>query len=119
MEEADGAVIRKMKIRNTLYREKSSVNDVRKEICRELLDHPLYSGKIVIKAVPSSVQNPMALVDLQFFLDLEPKFPQTESSITGGAEMGVSKGFEVRCVRARACNLAGETPALEGWPATG
>jgi len=29
------------------------------------------------------------------------------------------KGFEVRCVRARACNLVCETPALEGWPATG
>jgi hypothetical protein len=29
------------------------------------------------------------------------------------------RGIEACCVRARACNLVCETPALEGWPATG
>lgn len=72
LDEAEGAVFREMTIRDILYREKVSVNHVSREICRELLDHPAYVGKIVIKAVPSSVQNPMAPIDLQFFLDLEP-----------------------------------------------
>jgi hypothetical protein len=59
---------------------------VSKEISRELLDHPVYSGKIIIKAVPSSVQNPMAPVDLQFFLDLEPI---SGSSIKGDEEIRI------------------------------
>lgn len=80
LEEAEGAIFREMKIRDTLYKEKISVNSVSKEICRELLDHPIYSGRIIIKAVPCSVQNPMAPVDLQFFLELEPKFSQTDLS---------------------------------------
>ena len=78
LEEAEGAIFREMKIQDILYKEKISVNSVSKEICRDLLDHPTYSGRIIIKAVPSSVQNPMAPVNLQFFLELESKLSHTD-----------------------------------------
>lgn len=81
LEETEGAVFREMKIRDTLYKEKISVNSVSKEICRELFNHPTYSGRIIIKAVPCSVQNPMAPVDLQFFVELESKISQADRSV--------------------------------------
>ena len=40
------------------------------------MDHPAFSGKIVIKVVPTSVQNPMAPIDLQYFVELDLKWKE-------------------------------------------
>src|SRR6185369_6198410 len=76
LEESETTALRQVKIRNTIFKEKLTIDSVHGEIRHELLDHPAYSGTITIKVVPTSVQNPMAPVELQFFLDLVPRFPQ-------------------------------------------
>ena len=68
---AEYEFLREIHVFDTCYKEKISVNSVAKEICLEIVDHPVCFGKIVIKVVPTSVQNPMAPVDLQYFLELE------------------------------------------------
>lgn len=65
------SIIREVTVRGVPYRERIRLSNKERKIHRELIDHPACSGKIIVKAVPSSVQNPMAPVDLQFFLELE------------------------------------------------
>ena len=66
-------IVRKVTVRGTPYRERILVSKKEREVRRELIDHPACTGRIVVKAVPISAQNPMAPVDLQFFLKLEFK----------------------------------------------
>jgi hypothetical protein len=67
------SIVRKITMRSMTYREKILVSKKEREIRYELIDHPACTGKIIVKTVPLSVQNPMAPVDLQFFLELEFK----------------------------------------------
>ena len=70
--EFECSMIREVSVLGIPYRERILISK-KKEIRRELIDHPLCTGKIIAKVVPISVQNPMAPVDLQFFLELEFK----------------------------------------------
>lgn len=67
----ESSIIREVTVRGVPYRERIRISNKERKIHRELIDHPACSGKIIVKAVPCSVQNPMAPVDLQFFLELK------------------------------------------------
>lgn len=69
----EGAIIMEITVRGIPYREKLLISKENREIRHELIDHPAYGGRIIVRATPTSVQNPMAPVELQFFLELEPK----------------------------------------------
>ncbi len=85
----EDGIIREIKVRGTTYRERISVSRERREIRRELIDHPACGGRITVMAVPSSVQNPMAPTDLQFFLKLEAKLSRAEGMAKWEDEMTV------------------------------
>jgi hypothetical protein len=61
-------------------------------IVSELLEHPLYTGTIVIRAVPAAVQNPMAPLYLEVDVRLERKsfhvqgFVKTEDEMVADIE---------------------------------
>ncbi len=67
----ESSIIREVTVRSVPYRERIRISNKERKIYRELIDHPTCSGKIIVEVVPISVQNPMAPVDLQFFLELE------------------------------------------------
>ncbi len=67
----ESSIIREVTVRSVPYRERIRISNRERKIHRELIDHPTCSGKIIVAAVPISVQNPMTPVDLQFFLELE------------------------------------------------
>ncbi|GLI38814.1 hypothetical protein KI811_05850 [Geobacter hydrogenophilus] len=67
----ESSIIREVTVRSVPYRERIRISNRERKIHRELIDHPTCCGKIIVAAVPISVQNPMTPVDLQFFLELE------------------------------------------------
>lgn len=73
----ESAVVREVSVRGVRYREKILISRGDREIRRELIDHPASDGKIAIKVVPHSTQNPMAPVDLQFQPMLAPSASRT------------------------------------------
>ncbi len=68
----ESAVLREVTVRGVPYREKILISRANREIRRDLIGHPASEGRIIIRAVPLSTQNPMAPVDLQFAPVLTP-----------------------------------------------
>jgi hypothetical protein len=69
---ADG-LIREMKIQDTVIRERIVPDKKNNTIYTEVLEHPVYTGDIMIRLAPASVQNPMAPLTLEYHLKLEVK----------------------------------------------
>lgn len=61
-------------------------NDLR--IIQQLLEHPIYEGRIITRVVPTSVQNPMAPVVLQVETELERPSFKVDHTIQTDAEFG-------------------------------
>ncbi len=68
----ESAVLREVAVRGVSYREKILISRVNLEIRRELIRHSDCEGRIVARAAPLAVQNPMTPVDLQFVPELTP-----------------------------------------------
>ena len=101
----EGGIIREIKMRGTVYRERILVSKEQREIRRELIDNPACSVKIIVKTVPISTQNPMAPVDLQFFLELESKPLRAEGMTKWEEEMTADIKEEQRRLKERAEEL--------------
>ncbi len=56
---------RELSLDGKMVREKVLLEKSEGRIVRELLEHPIYSGRFITRMVPTSVQNPMAPVVLQ------------------------------------------------------
>lgn len=101
----EGGIIREIKVRGIVYKERILVSKKQREIHRELIDHPACSGKLTVKAVPISAQNPMAPVDLQFLLELEPKHSDTKEMVKREEEMTAGIREEQKRLKERAEEL--------------
>ncbi len=101
----EGGIIRAIKVRGTVYKERILVSKKQRKIRRELIDHPACSGKITVKAVPTSAQNPMAPVDLQFLLELAPKYSNAKDMVKWKEEMTVDIREELRRLKEKAEDL--------------
>lgn len=82
-------LVREVRKHGATIREGISIHEQKNEfmLTSELMEHPLYHGKIVTKIVPSSVQNPMSPLDLQVSLELERKSFKVEGMLQGEEEM--------------------------------
>lgn len=69
---ADG-LIREMKIDSTIIRERLIPDRKNNSLYNEVLEHPVYTGDITVRLVPTSVQNPMSPLTLEYHLKLEVK----------------------------------------------
>lgn len=102
----ENGVVRKIKARGTMYKERILVSKKQMEIRRELIDHPTCHVNITVKAVPISTQNPMAPVNLQFFLELGSKSLNSEEKTTCEDEMTADISEEQRRLKEKAEELA-------------
>ncbi|SNB46695.1 hypothetical protein [Geobacter sp. DSM 9736] len=78
-------VIREVRKDGSTIREGISVAERKNEflLTNELLEHPLYSGRILTRIVPTSVQNPMSPISLEVTLELERKDFKVEGMLPG------------------------------------
>lgn len=76
----ESEIVRKITVRGISCRERFLVSKKYKDIRRELVDHPVFSGRITIKVAPYSIQNLMAPVELQFFCGVGIKISRCQRS---------------------------------------
>jgi hypothetical protein len=73
IEKSVDGLIREMKIDNTIVRERLIPDKKNNTLYNEVLEHPVYTGDITIRLAPTSVQNPMSPLTLEYHLKLEVK----------------------------------------------
>ena len=74
-------VLREIRGEGMLIKEKVVIDKPHGEIHFFLLEHPLFSGRVVNRVIPTSVQNPVAPQTLSIEVDWTPKDEQAEKLI--------------------------------------
>jgi uncharacterized protein (DUF302 family) len=77
-------VLREIKCEGMLIKEKVVIDKVHGEIHFFLLEHPLFTGRVVNRVVPSAVQSPVAPQLLTIEVDWAPKDEEAERLIQSG-----------------------------------
>ncbi|MCM0081569.1 DUF1857 family protein [Geomonas sp. Red32] len=77
-------LLREIKGEGMLIKEKVVIDRGHGEIHYFLLEHPLFSGKVVNRVVPSSVQNPVSPQVLTIEVDWAPKDEKAEQILLAG-----------------------------------
>lgn len=87
IEKFSDGVVRETKRNGITVRERITVNKSELALHSELLEHPLYTGTIVTRLAPTSVQNPMAPLHMEYTLRLERKSFHLEGLVKAEEEM--------------------------------
>jgi hypothetical protein len=98
----ESTVVREVTVQGVRYREKILISREEREIRRELMDHPTSEGKMAIRVVPISVQNPMAPVNLQFQSTLAPRVSRAGECAQWHEETLLAIREEQRCLKVAA-----------------
>jgi uncharacterized protein (DUF302 family) len=77
-------VLREVKSNGMMIKEKVVIDKIHGEIHYFLLEHPLFTGKVVNRVVPSAVQSPVAPQILTIEVDWAPKDEDAERLIQSG-----------------------------------
>ncbi len=105
VERSATGILRELKWEGKAVREKIIPDDAVHSITQEILEHPLYSGSMVIRALPTSVQNPMSPVYLEVDVRLERKSFHLEQMVKTEAEMVADLEKELQAVKEKAEKL--------------
>lgn len=105
VERSASGIIRELKWEGKAVREKIIPDDVARSITQEILEHPLYTGSIVIRALSTSVQNPMAPIHIEADVRLERKSFHLEQMVKTEAEMVADLEKELQAVKEKAEKL--------------
>jgi hypothetical protein len=81
VERYDDGVLREVRTQGMVMKERVTLDEAHGEVHYLLLEHPLFSGQVINRVVPTSVQNPMAPVVLTISLDWGPKDESGEKII--------------------------------------
>ncbi|WP_243371209.1 hypothetical protein [Geotalea sp. SG265] len=87
VERSANRIVRELSYRGTPFRETAIFDQNSRSIRHELQDHPLYQGVYGTSVVPTSVQNPMAPVELQLYLELERRSFKIEKLVQMEGEL--------------------------------
>ena len=97
-------VIREVNKDGATIREEIVFHEQKNEflMTNEFLEHPLYTGRILTRIVPASVQNPMSPVALEVTCELERKSFKVEGMLPGERELGEEIETEMDLLRNKA-----------------
>ncbi|MDD2540455.1 MAG: hypothetical protein PHH28_05345 [Desulfuromonadaceae bacterium] len=101
----ENEIVRKVTVRGTEYQERILVSERNKDIRRELVDHPVFSGRITFKVAPYSAQNLMAPVELHSFMVLVSKSADAKGIVDHEKEMVSVINTEMQRIKERAEEL--------------
>lgn len=101
----DREIIRNVTVRGISYKERIRISKKYKDIRRELVDHPVFSGRIIIKVASYSSQNLMAPVELQYFIVLVSKPADAKGIVDREEEILSSIKTELQRIKERSEEL--------------
>ncbi len=104
-ETSAAGIIRELKWEGKSVRERIIPDGTAYSITQEILEHPLYTGSTVIRALPTSVQNPMSPTYIEADVRLERKSFQLEQMVKTEAEMVADLEKELQAVKEKAERL--------------
>lgn len=81
LERYEDGVLREVRTQGMVLKERVTLDEAHGEIRYLLLEHPLFSGQVINRVVPTSVQNPVSPVVLTIALDWAPKDESAERII--------------------------------------
>lgn len=102
VEQTETRVVREISWRGTVFRDKAFIDNDNRRINHELQEHPLYEGRYVTSIVPTSVQNPMAPVELQVYLELKRRSFKVERMVQTEAELAADISSLLESVKKKA-----------------
>lgn len=102
VEKNDDVMLRELKLHGSLVKERITVKPYDSEIDHELLEHPQFTGKIVLRIVRSARQSPVAPQHLEYDLELERKSLKVEGVVQGEAEILADLENELYRLKSRA-----------------
>lgn len=105
VERSAAGVVRELKWEGKTVRERVVPEKEHYRITHELLEHPLYVGTVVIRAVPTSVQNPMASLYLETAVRLERKSFHLEGLVKSEEELVADIEKELQTLKEKAEEL--------------
>ena len=73
LEDNEDYVIREMKTPDMTLTEKITVNESMGEVCFELIDHPLFEGKVINSIIPPAPDAPQPIPVWTITMDWRPK----------------------------------------------
>ncbi len=102
LERSPAGIVRQISWEGKTITERVLPEEKELRITSELLEHPLYTGTIVIKAVPTSVQNPMSPHYLEVNVNLERKSFQVPGLVRTEDELvaDIEKELEILKLKA-------------------
>lgn len=102
IEKSDNGLIREMKLQETVIRERIIPDRKNNTLYSEVLEHPVYTGDITIRLVPTSVQNPMSPLTLEYHLKLEIKPDHQGGAVKPEAQLTAAFDEEMARIRQKA-----------------
>ncbi|WP_298437485.1 hypothetical protein [Geobacter sp.] len=105
VERFDDGVLRELRYRGKLFRERLVADRKGHELRCELVEHPLFTGSMVAKLAQTSVQNPMAPVYLEYIIDFERRSFQLEGVLQAEEELAADIRGEMAFLKGKAEEL--------------
>lgn len=81
IERYDGGLLREVMTQGMTVRERVTIDEPKRMITYTMVDHPLFSGRVVTHMVPASVQSPVAPLRLTMTVEWVPKDDAAERLI--------------------------------------
>jgi acetylaranotin biosynthesis cluster protein L len=81
LERYDDGVLREVSAQGMVIRERVTLNEPEGTITYFMVEHPLFSGRVINRVVPTSVQNPVAPQRLSITVEWVPKDESAEKII--------------------------------------
>lgn len=102
LEKQDDVMVRETKLHGETVRERITVKPYDSEIDHELLEHPQFTGKIVLRIVRSARQSPVAPQMLEYDVEINRKSFLVQGVVKGEDEILADLESELRKLKSRA-----------------
>jgi hypothetical protein len=106
LERHDNVVVRELRGEGLTIRERVTIDRQAREIRYDLMEHPLFSGYVLFRAIPRSVQSPVAPINLTMVVDWVPKSGEAEKTVVSNMPAAIQE--EVLNLKAAAEEAARE-----------
>jgi len=116
LERTDDVMLREMKLHGDIVKERITIKPYDSEIEHELLEHPQFSGMIVLRIVRTARQSPVAPQYLVFDLELQRKSFLVKGVVKGEYEIVAELESELGKLKSRAEEM--ESMAQRNAPGT-
>lgn len=113
LEKGDNTLVQEMKVHDNNVKERIVIKPYDSELDYELLEHPHFTGKIVLRIVRTARQSPVAPQNLEYDVELQRKSFLLEGYVKGEDEIIADLEGELYKLKSRAEEMQS---MVEGHP---